>query len=62
MPIVEAVGSSANGAGYTRDATHEIEAAMSKAILWCAEHGITNPDKIRAAQLEARRVVLAKSA
>lgn len=49
--IAEAVGS-ATSAG--KELGKRIEAAMVKAVLECSAKGITDPNRIRAAQLAAR--------
>lgn len=50
--VVSAVGTSANA--KSGDLAKRMEAAMVAAINKAMEDGITDPDKIRAAQLEAR--------
>jgi hypothetical protein len=55
--IVEAAGMAVAGTGVT---SKIIEDAMAQATLDCAAKGITDPDKIRAAKLEARARVKAE--
>jgi hypothetical protein len=53
--IVTAVGVASSG--REPRLSQKIEAAMSAAVLACNEKGITDPDKIREAMLEARGAV-----
>lgn len=56
--IVAATGSATHSRGAT---AQQIEAAMSQAVLDCAEEGITDTAEIKARMLEARERVKAEA-
>lgn len=57
--IVQGVAISANQGGQKTDLAQRTELAMSDAVLFCHEHGVTDPDKVRDAMMEARDRVVA---
>lgn len=58
MPIVEAVGISANSSlGRNKALARAIEKAMSDAVLEANAAGITDPVKVKEAMMAARELV-----